>query len=568
MINPIIKQTLLLLLLTFIVICIVGVLLYSNAYGKSSDDYLRELSQEEQKLAREAIEKYLGPDARPHYVKGDYKIDKNDLVSDDIVVVKGTIVIEGEVDGDVLVLFGDAELDSNATVDGDVIAIEGKIWTEKGAYISGDVVEESYGNSTATSRDEDERIERRQERQKHRKVDYGREDFEKNHEPFWFDYNRVDGITLGYRLPSQRWWNRNRHNFAIIGKLGYSFSSKRTQYQIGLERWIFEEFPFSLGIEFHDLTETEDRWIINDDENLLAALLIKEDFRDYYGKEGYSIFAKQQLNPYLSLKGEYRNDKFHNLEKKTNWSVFGKGKDFRENPLAIPYFPAAGENNQGFLGSRLELQTLAGTMTLDNRNDREDPTRGWYVKAFYERSGFELASDLDFERFILDVRRYQPLGWDENLDLRLRAGTSSGILPPMYWFDLGGLSTIRGSRFKELTGDHFLLANAEYRLRTRDGDWFILDGFDIILFLDAGYAWFENDYKAEDLMFLRPDYRSYKTPALFANGSFDNLTLDSLHSSAGIALATEDGDFRVNFAKRIDGMSRDLVVTVRLSRPF
>jgi len=219
----------------------------------------------------------------------------------------------------------------------------------------------------------------------------------------------------------------------------------------------------------------------------------------------------------------------------------------------------------------LKIQSAAGKMTIDTRNDKKNPTRGWHISAFAEKSGPGMVSDLDFERYILDIRRYQPFGWDESLNIRLRAGTATGTLPPMYWFDLGGISTLRGYDFKEFTGDRMVLGNVEYKLNTGRDNWFILDGFDIILFADAGYAWFANN-DTPNQMSRWPLDKEFVNQSrdTFPEDTFESLKWQNLKTDIGIALASNDGDFRINFAKRMDrdfGDS-DIVVTFRLRQPF
>src|SRR5574341_2126860 len=104
----------------------------------------------------------------------------------------------------------------------------------------------------------------------------------------------------------------------------------------------------------------------------------------------------------------------------------------------------------------------------------------------------------------VDIRRYQPIGYGKNFDIRLRAGTGRGILPSQYLFDLGGISTLRGYRFKEFTGDRMVLANVEYRLNSKTSrlhDIPIIEEFNLILFADAGLAWFAEDKIAADKSF-------------------------------------------------------------------
>ena len=215
------------------------------------------------------------------------------------------------------------------------------------------------------------------------------------------------------------------------------------------------------------------------------------------------------------------------------------------------------------------MQSYSFNLVYDTRDDDENPERGWFINLFAEKAGNGLKSDLDFQRQILDVRRYQPLGWDEGLDLRLRIGSSNGVLPPMYWFDLGGLSTLRGYRHKEFTGDRMLLANIEYTLETSELDWTLFDEMNLVLFVDSGCAWFAESNTPEMQLYwpMDPKYVD-KMNEKKLDDSFSSLTWSSLKTNVGIGLSSEDDDFRINFAKRTDVGDGDIVVTIRLKKEF
>jgi hypothetical protein len=77
----------------------------------------------------------------------------------------------------------------------------------------------------------------------------------------------------------------------------------------------------------------------------------------------------------------------------------------------------------------------------------------------------------------------------------------------------------------------------------------IIEEFNLILFADAGLAWFAKDNSALEK-------------------SFDALTWSSLKTDVGLALTDRDGKVRLNFAKRTDTGDKDIVVTFRLNRDF
>jgi hypothetical protein len=546
----------------------ISIFIFSICFARQ-DDYYKDLSAQDREIAKEMEYKYLGHSHEiPLRFKGDDKIVEGQYVESDVIILNGTLIVAGEVRGTVLAIFADVELDSSAVVTGDVVSVDGKVWRRKGSKVIGDIVETEAANERS------HRVYRGMQKKEEDNEEYERKERSIRYyenidaKPVWANYNRVDGWTFGMKLPESEWWQRHNHNFALIGKGGYSFASKWWQYQIGLEHGLFDDNILALGGECHNMTDTQDHWIISDEENSFAAAVLKEDFQDYYKRTGYSFYGVQKLAHSVDIKAEYRFDDFSNLVNHTNWAMFGKHKTFRDNPMALPYGfstrPLLNENDS----EALRIRSFCATLTIDTRDRLKQPTQGWYIQAFGERAGYELTSDLEFERAIVDVRKYIPMGWDENLNIRLRAGSARGVLPPMYWFDLGGISTLRGSRFKELTGDRMVLANAEYRISTGDA-WFLSHQFDIVLFVDSGYAWFANEETPAMLNTWPIDDQNQElAQQTMLRDSFDTLTWSDLKTSVGIGLEACNGDFRVDFAKKTDGSGNDIIITARITRSF
>jgi len=556
-----IDRSLYLLLIIFLALILLGLFLQDVVQAQEYD-YGDILTPEEQKLAADIEAEYLAPGGGEVIrFLGDGKVDRGDTVEGSVIVVKGTLVVEGRVTGHVIALFADLELTSHASVGGDVVCVDGKIWRQKGATIHGDVTERASDLPKDRSR--------RNGVSRHGKTfknwengwNHGGQDEE---EGIWADYNRVYGLTLGLNIPRQSWRDHRQSNYGLYGKAGYGFAAKRAQYQLGLQRWIFRKNHVTLGGEFHDLCDTEDQWIISSLENALAAGLLREDFRDYYRREGFSLYAGQNIGHFMNLQAEYHSDEISNLEKETNWSLFGGKKKFRSNPEALP----GAWGDQKPVVSR-NLTSVVGRVELDTRDQSDTPRRGWWIQAMGEGGRFAEDDAEKFERYIVDLRRYQPTGWGENINIRLRAGSARGVLPPMYWFDLGGLSTLRGYRFKEFTGDRMVLANVEYRLHPTPIDWLFFDEFNLILFVDSGYAWFANGEYPDSLSHWPVSAAiSERSRDEGIEDEFSNLTWSKLKTDVGVGIETEDGDFRVDFARRTDRSGGDLVISFRLRHSF
>ncbi len=507
---------------------------------------------------------------------GDVTVKENEIIDGDVVALKGTITVNGEVRGDVVSIVGDVEMGAKSLVDGDVVSVGGKVFRNVGSMITGDVIATSItgvrisknsGVDLDRERDirKDLEYDRDEEvkREKREQIRIDRYDDEtgdrdrvniKRHsneftpeQAFMFRYNRVEGLFLGLRIPKDYTWKPSEYHFSVYGHVGYGFANKSVRYHVGLERWFFENLRFTLGAQAYNLTESQDEWQIPEFENTLSALFLKEDYLDFYRREGYSVFAKQNLTRSFSVGAEYRIDSYFNMTRQTQWALFGGHKKFTQNPG---------------IDELIELKSLIARFTLDTRNHDRHPNRGWLISFEGQLVGPDLKNEIympgtndlvNFDRYILDVRRYQPIGYGENLDFRIRAGSARGLLPQQFLFDMGGLSSLQGHEYKYFqNGDRMVLGNVEYRIRGRRSGlseilW--LRHLNLILFVDAGLLWNSE---------IRNSYQE----------GFDGLTWADLKTDIGIALTNYEGNVRLNIAKRTDVGGEPVVVTFRLNRTF
>ncbi|MCI0512754.1 BamA/TamA family outer membrane protein [candidate division KSB1 bacterium] len=488
---------------------------------------------------------------------GDVTIHENESIDGDVVITKGTVCVDGEVKGDVVAIIGDIEMGPESYVDGNVVSVGGKIRRKEGSVVTGDVVETSLPLGRVNNHDKRVTVDGDEiaiTKRPRRSDQFWPRDFRKwnrfpnqANEMFMFRYNRVEGLFLGACMPDEYWWQHTDYKFALFGHLGYGFANKEVRYRIGLERWFFDDFRFTLGGEAYNLTESQDDWLIPGLENSLAAILIKEDFHDFYRRAGYGAFVKQNLTPYFQVKAGYRIDDFESMSRKTQWSLFGGHKRFIVNP-AIDEIEA--------------LKSVVAQVALDTRDHQRHASQGWYIAFEGQFAGPDINPEavyypnsleaVNFDRYILDIRRYQPLGRNENLDFRLRAATARGVLPRQYLFDMGGYSSLPGYEYKFFeNGDRLVLANVEYRVHSPIyGDLRgLFDHINLIIFADAGLVW------------NSPLKNSYQE-------GFQDLTWADLKTDVGVAFTNHEGDIRLNIAKRTDSSGHPVVVTFRINRNF
>jgi len=153
-----------------------------------------------------------------------------------------------------------------------------------------------------------------------------------------------------------------------------------------------------------------------------------------------------------------------------------------------------------------------------------------------------------------DIRRYQPLGRYDNLNVRVRVGSSEGVLPVQKAFDMGGLGTVPAFPFKGETGNRMLLMNAELVF---NGDFlgdiafwpsWLMREFNFVVFSDAGLV------------------RTMPATASWTDG-FNDIHFSDFQHDIGAGIGTRSGSFRVAFVWRTD-RSEPARFMFRIARPF
>lgn len=366
-------------------------------------------------------------------------------------------------------------------------------------------------------------------------------------------YNRAEGLFLGWRQARDY---QSPWGVANYGEIGRGLANERWRWQAGGELFTWYGPPTrsshlaTVGVEAHDLTDSEDGWLISEQENSLEAALFRRDYRDVYRRRGGSLYTAHNVGGVLQIGARYQRDRYSSMPTATDWALFDNGwadAAFRDNPEID-----AGD----VVRARADVQ-------LDTRTRRGHPDRGWFINAFAERAGGVLGGEFRFKRYLLDLRRYQPMGTGTRLDFRLRGGTAKGNLPRQFVYRLGGVGSLRGYGHKSLAGDRSVLLNTQYWIDA-DRHWssdLPLDGLGLGLFFDAGAAWFAND---------RSDpFTGFRQLALGVD------TGPEWKRAVGLAVGTSDDGLRLEFARALDDDPGALEpaadgwsMTLRVSRAF
>jgi hypothetical protein len=463
---------------------------------------------------------------------GDTEIAEKDTIQGDLVVKNGTLTIRGIVNGDVLVVNGDIDLKSTSRISGNVRAMNGSITKNEGAYVEG-FTEQSSTSSSKNYRKN--KTYRTKYSYSFKPYFWERENtFDDN---FLFRYNRVEGFFFGFGSEKKYYWDGSKA-VSGFGSFGYGFASHKWRMQLGLDRQ-FAASPtslFEIGAEAHSATDTKDEWIMNLSENNLAALFFHEDFRDYYQREGFSAHSAwytKDGDVSTMIDVRFLNDRYASMSNNAQWALFG-GRSFRGNPAVST-------------GTMKSVSLSAGLSTVEKYRYRSE---GWNAYSRIEYGGRTVGGDFDFTQMLVDVRRFQPL-WDDNqINLRVRAGALEGAPIIQKSFELGGANTMPAFGFKEFVGNRMVLANLEYQLSGEviDEIFFWPNSLNMIAFGDAGAVTTVN-----------------KNWAVYEG--FNSIKSHQVKSDLGFALAWHDGDARIGFAWRTD-KTAPVAIFFRLNRAF
>jgi len=435
-------------------------------------------------------------------------ISEKQFIRGSVINFWGNITINGEVNEDVVAVYGDITIGPTAVIRGDVVAINGRIDLDREASIYGEV-------ESADSRDDYsfDRLTRGSPGQKVFST-YAR-----------FYYNRVDGAApyLGVQFIDE---DSLLPRFLIYG--GYGFESERWRYHFGFEHSFFKYNPLTFGASYYKKLKSKDDWIVNEGNNTAYALIAGKDYRDYYEATGGRFFVR--YHPYsamfFELGGHIEEHKW--LEGHPNmWAFFGGDKKFRKNFSSVT--DAIRTNGIETIDG-LEIKSLIGHAQFDDRREIDIYDESFNLARIQIEYAPESWNDsVHFTRYMIRLGRHQAI--TENLGIFGMAtfGGSEGNLPMHRKFFVGGLNTIHGYDYKEFMGDKFWLTDFQMRMTipgTNINGW---------LFHNAGQITLQGL----------------------------NLSDSDIKQSVGVGVSFEDS-FRINLSRRLDSEDASLKMNVLL----
>ena len=450
----------------------------------------------------------------------------------DVAVRNGAVSVGGRIQGTLLVVNGDASVDSGAVISGDLIVIGGIATQAPGAAVGGEVRVyraplgyRTQGEEIALARVNPRRWLRNLGLEKSWGTAESRSSLTL---ATGGTFNRVEGLPVVFG-PMFDWKLQENVRFRLdalgVFRTAGDLTDRRSDlgYLLRTELRSGEVPAYGAELRAYDAVVPVEDWGLHNAEIGWAAFLFQRDYRDYYLSKGLGGRVFVRPARLLRLSVEWRRDWQTSVAARDPWTLFRHDQPWRPSPPID-----AGH-----------YTTLSGTVTLDTRNDRTDPTAGWFMSAQLESSRSTDVSpqtgvpttvrrplptdgSYKFTRAFVDLRRYTRVSPSGRVNLRMLAGGWLGgdPLPLQRRLSIGGADPLAGYAFRHtacnrditdaaFTGtlvaacDRVLMVQAEYRghislhwaynsSRPEDEEsksLLALRGPDLVVLGDAGQAW-------------------------------------------------------------------------------
>lgn len=414
-------------------------------------------------LPRAVIEHVLRVTNAPATVRadGEYRVSAGATVDADVAVLEGVVTIAGHVRGRLVAVNADVALQEGAMVDGGIVVIGGRLSGRDGATVGGDVQEFAERVTivrtiepadVAVEPNADERWWRLRERWRSRA---------------WSDirlvsmrtYNRVEGlpVLVGPAFGRDLGWGRL--TLDLLGVVRSVGSFEQTSANLGHNATVQLRFGHDYGLRVggrvYDVVDPVERWHLSEAEVGLSSFFLHRDFSDYYNRHGGTVFGGVYLGEHADVTVSYSDQRWAARPTRNPLTLFRNNSNWRPNPLM----------DEG------TFHLLTTALRYDSRNDDDDPWTGWLLSGEYEFGRGTISAygatspgvrqtnvggHTEYDRLLLDVRRYNRVSPDGQFNMRLVLGgwLSGDDLPLQRRFSVGGPGTLPGYDFRRVRGEN------------------------------------------------------------------------------------------------------------------
>lgn len=405
--------------------------------------------------------------ARPVVITADTRVMAGDTIDDSVLLLDATLILEGVITGDLVVVDAGAFVRPGAVVRGDLVNMGGGLYRSELARIGGTIIDLPTA-SYRVVREPDRILIVASDTPSPLKLD----GFMGLRPP---TYDRVNGLTAiwgaRYRLPrlgditptirGRAGWQTERGDptYGLSGDIRYRATAVEGGYESGWatnERWIRGDLKNSLnyawnGRDVRDYYQRERAWAG-----------VRRDFGDVEKSFSGVLGVRGQVEEAESLRG---GDPWHLLsgDVRPNPAI----DDGRTTSLVASFDMEWHGLESEFVGT-VEYEAardwLEGSFTFDRIAVRGD----WAMHALADHT-------LEIDFFV-----QQPLG--------------SSPLPRQRWSFVGGSGTLQTLEFAQYRGDHVVAVESKYSIPLPERAALPFVGAPIVqLIHGAGMAWTEGE---------------------------------------------------------------------------
>jgi hypothetical protein len=251
-------------------------------------------------------------------------------------------------------------------------------------------------------------------------------------------YNRVEGVNV---IPQVTVHAPTARRLELTARAGYGWSSHEATGSVEMHAELSRSFarPTLHGSWASDVYAYGSGIIAG---NSLTALMLGEDYSDYFHGQGWDAGLQFYPGPFL-IDLSYRAERQESLENAADFAVFEDDDDFRLNPPIDD-----GDEH------RIQIQT----------NWSDWPQSPWTARAIGRISRPGLGSDFDYESVRGEVIHRHRLWLGDRIIASLAGGWAGGSPSFQAAHHLGGFELLRGYEVNEYTTREFGHARFDYEL--------------------------------------------------------------------------------------------------------
>lgn len=253
-------------------------------------------------------------------------------------------------------------------------------------------------------------------------------------------YNRVEGLniqpSLTLRIPTQR-------RLEVSSHVGYGTASEEATWQTGIRATLTRgNLAPRIKVDYSrdlDRYGSGGMW-----GNSITALIVGEDYDDYFLEEGWAVGLRTTPRPY-EIELEYRKVEQDSLTNETDFNFFGGDDAFRLNPAIDPGEVRLFEFEIGIKDLPAGIKSASVRTIL---------------------AGNGLGGDFDYESWRGEVTAAQKSFFGDLLVLELEGGLVTGEPTFQSLHHLGGVKTLRGYEVNEIPARQYAHLSLDYEIGT------------------------------------------------------------------------------------------------------